>query len=270
MQPAFLINLHIKDLELLKQIQLFFGVGTINIKKTKGSALFSIQSIKDLTDVIIPYFDKYPIITKKRADYLLFKKVVDLINKKEHLTQEGLNKIVSIRCSMNNGPTPSLIKDFPDIKPFERPIIDNQEIKDPHWLAGFVDGDGCFEVIIRESKTAKFGTQVILRFSISQHSRDAELIKSLVKYLACGVFYEKAYSVEFIVTKLSDILEKRIPFFEKYALQGDKRSNYADFYKVAMLMKDKAHLTPEGLALIKEIRSGMNTDRIYSKPVDEI
>jgi hypothetical protein len=104
-QLAFVINLHIKDLELLKQIQLFFGVGTINIKKTKDSVIYSVQSIKDLTNVIIPFFDKYPLITKKRADYLLFKKVVDLINKKEHLTPEGLNKIVSIRCSMNNGPT---------------------------------------------------------------------------------------------------------------------------------------------------------------------
>jgi len=49
----------------------------------------------------------------------------------------------------------------------------------------------CFEVITRKSKTAKFGTQVILRFSVGQHSRDAELIKSFAKYLACGVFYEK-------------------------------------------------------------------------------
>jgi hypothetical protein len=63
------------------------------------------------------------------------------VERKEHLTPEGLNKIVSIRCSMNNGPTPSLRKYFPDIKPFGRPTIDNQEIKDPHWLAGFVDGD---------------------------------------------------------------------------------------------------------------------------------
>jgi len=106
---------------------------------------------------------------------------------------------------MNNGPTPSLSKYFPpnevwDIKPIERPIIYNQEIKDPaphtkcgvtdhrpvrgadpHWLAGFENGDGWFEVVTRNSKTAKFGTQVILRFSVGQHSRDIELIKSIVK-----------------------------------------------------------------------------------------
>lgn len=74
--------------------------------------------------------------------------------------------------------------------------------------------------------------------------------------------------MEFIVTKLSDILDKIIPFFYKYPLQGDKIFNYADFYKVAMLMKDKAHLTPEGLAFIEEIKIGMNTYRTYSKPDD--
>ena len=36
---------------------------------------------------------------KKKADYILFKKVVDLMNDKKHLTQEGLHKIVSIRAS---------------------------------------------------------------------------------------------------------------------------------------------------------------------------
>jgi hypothetical protein len=103
---------------------------------------------------------------------------------------------------------------------------------------------------------------------VGQHSRDAELIKSFAKYLSCGGVSEKAYLVEFIVTKLSDILDKIIPFFDKYPLQGNKRFNYADFYKVAMLMKDKAHLTPEGLALIEEIKTGMNTFRTYLKPDD--
>lgn len=37
------------------------------------------------------------------ADYLLFKKGVDLIKEKEHLTMEGLRKIVAIKASMNLG-----------------------------------------------------------------------------------------------------------------------------------------------------------------------
>jgi hypothetical protein len=59
-----------------------------------------VQSIKDIA-VIVEHFDKYPLITQKQGDYLLFKMAVNLILNKEHLTIEGLRKIVAIRASMN-------------------------------------------------------------------------------------------------------------------------------------------------------------------------
>ena len=37
---------------------------------------------------------------------------------------------------------------------------------DPNWLVGFVDGEGCFNVNIINSKTHKIGTQVKVRFSL--------------------------------------------------------------------------------------------------------
>lgn len=67
---------------MLKQIQLFFGIGNISINKINGSANYQVQSYKDITNVIIPHFDKYPLITKKQADFLLFKSVIELMNKK--------------------------------------------------------------------------------------------------------------------------------------------------------------------------------------------
>jgi hypothetical protein len=48
---------------------------------------------------------------------------VDLINKKEHLTTEGLLKIISIRASMNRGLTEVLNKAFPEITPVARPLV---------------------------------------------------------------------------------------------------------------------------------------------------
>ena len=42
------------------------------------------ESIKEL-QAIINHFDKYPLITKKLKDYLLFNKAFYLISKKEHL-----------------------------------------------------------------------------------------------------------------------------------------------------------------------------------------
>lgn len=67
--------------------------------------------------------------------------------------------------------------------------------------------------------------------------------------------------VYFIVTKFSDIMNIIIPLFDKHILQGNKRLDYADFCKVALLIKDNAHFTDEGLAQITMIKTGMNTKR---------
>ena len=98
-RATFEIGLDLKDLPILNRIKSYLGVGNVT-SRTNGSCVYSVQSIKDL-DVLIEHFDKYPLITKKGVDYLLFKKAVNLIKNKEHLTMKGLRKIVSIRASMN-------------------------------------------------------------------------------------------------------------------------------------------------------------------------
>ena len=52
-----------------------------------------------------------------------------------------------------------------------------------------------------------------------------------------------------------------IPFFELYPLIGIKQKDFLDWCKVARLMKDKLHLTHEGLNVIWTIKKGMNNSR---------
>jgi len=53
-------------------------------------------------------------------------------------------------------------------------------------------------------------------------------------------------------------MEKVIPFFDKYLIVGVKSQDYEDFKQVVLMVKDKKHLTSEGLNLIKKIKGGMN------------
>jgi len=62
----------------------------------------------------------------------LFKKRIDLINNKEHLTLEGLHKILALKGSLNLGLSEELKKNFPDIIKIERPLVENQKIMDPN------------------------------------------------------------------------------------------------------------------------------------------
>jgi hypothetical protein len=116
-------------------------------------------------------------------------------------------------------------------------------------LIGFVDGEGTFHISTVTNDRAILGKIVGLRFSISQHARDIKLLESFVDYFGCGsiVQHNKRSTVEFVVTRFSDIKEKIIPFFVKHSLQGIKLLNFNPFVSGAELIKDKAHLDVEGL-----------------------
>lgn len=117
--------------------------------------------------------------------------------------------------------------------------------------------------MVRMFKSAShaIGYQVQLRFQITQQSRDKFLMERFVSYLGCGYISERGDIVDFQVTNLMDIVDKIIPFFEKYPIIGVKLDNYNDFCKAAQLVKDKEHLTVEGLEKIRLLKSNMNTLR---------
>ena len=52
---------------------------------------------------------------------------------------------------MNNGLSDQLKMSFPNIKSISRPLIENQVIKNPYWLVGFVDAEGCFYIKLNKS-----------------------------------------------------------------------------------------------------------------------
>jgi hypothetical protein len=116
-------------MDLLKEIHNYFGVGNI-YKHGSLSIQFRVQKIQDLR-VIINHFDKFPLITQKRADYELFKQAFLLIEKKEHLTEDGLRKIIALKASLNKGLTDNLKSAFPQIIPVTRPLVQNLPIPDP-------------------------------------------------------------------------------------------------------------------------------------------
>ena len=75
-QSKFQIGLHLRDLNLLRQIQEYLhGIGSIHSYPDKYRAIYSIDSNQDLFK-LINHLDKYPLISQKAADYLLFKQAV--------------------------------------------------------------------------------------------------------------------------------------------------------------------------------------------------
>ena len=85
----------------------------------------------------------------------------------------------------------------------------------------------------------------------------------LIKYLGSGKIYKypNKPAIYLTIVKFSDITDTIIPFFDINPLLGVKLFDYLDWCKVVKIMADGSHLTPEGLDLIRQIKSGMNTGR---------
>jgi len=90
-KPSFQISLNSKDINLLLQLQEFFSCGVIVNKKSRNEASFRVNSLQDLTNFIITHFSNYPLLSQKSADFILFKQIIELMNNKVHLTENGLN-----------------------------------------------------------------------------------------------------------------------------------------------------------------------------------
>jgi len=115
------------------------------------------------------------------------------MNHKEHLTLEGLQKILAIKSSLNLGLSVKEIKtNFPNINTIERPLVTVPKIIDPNWFSGFTSGDffhvplplplGEGRDRIKNSTKSKLGVQVSLLFKMTPDERDKELMKSFINY----------------------------------------------------------------------------------------
>ena len=159
---------------------------------------------------------------------------------------------------MNRGLWGELQYAFPDVIPAERPLVLYPKITNPHWLAGFTSAEGCFMVKIKASKTITVYA-VHLEFKLTQHYQDEVLMKSFKIYFDCGRIYKYRDTFNFKVTKLKDITNKIIPLKKKHPILGVKALDFADFCKVAKMIKENKHLTKEGLEQIRKIKARMNT-----------
>jgi LAGLIDADG endonuclease len=224
------MGLHNRDLSLLLQLQKNLeGIGSIHINSTLNKVNLSVDSKQDLTK-LINHLEKYPLLTQKGADFILFKEVVKLMKTKDHLSIEGLKKIINIKASMNLGLSDFLKSEFNNINPVERQIINTEDIPDSNWIAGFATGEGNFDVRITQQSTNKIGYRIQLRFRISQHERDLQLMEHLMKYLGTGKIYKYSGKSAIVLTifQFSDITKIIIPFFEKNPILGIKLFDYLD------------------------------------------
>jgi hypothetical protein len=133
----------------------------------------------------------------------------------------------------------------------------------PDYVAGFIDGEGCFCVSIHPRPTVRYGTRWLIGrcFQAYQHRDNVEILEKLRGFFGCGSLVPKgprSSVVTYSVHARKDLESVIIPFFERYPLISRKHEDFLKFSEVVRLMQGKAHRTDDGFRRIVELAFSMN------------
>jgi len=109
LQPyyEFAVTQGISSKNSLLELKKFFGVGALYINKRYDNHKehlfrYTVRRRLDLLNVIVPFFQKYHLKTQKRKSFEIFVRCLKMIEKRKHLTREGLIKILKLTEGMNH------------------------------------------------------------------------------------------------------------------------------------------------------------------------
>ena len=129
----------------------------------------------------------------------------------------------------------------------------------PDWISGFTQSDGSFVISFMSQKIG-IPIRPVPIFNITQSKIEFDLFIEIQKKLGIGKVYNNRQNVIFVVKSIDEIVEVLLPLFDKYPLRGSKLVGYNIFKTVALMIKDKKHLTLEGLIQILNLSYFMNKE----------
>ena len=102
--PEFTVVQHEKDVKVLHALKAYFRCGVVRVNrkdKTSTRMAYRVRNVKHLLDIISPFFLEHQLKTQKNVEFRRFRKVLLLMDKGKHLTEEGLEEIRDIVGQMN-------------------------------------------------------------------------------------------------------------------------------------------------------------------------
>ena len=100
--PEFTVVQHVRDVQILHAFKAFFGCGAVR-KNHSDRMAYRVRGLEHLKQMIVPFFESHPLRTKKRIDFLKFRKILMLMERNVHLDPQGVQRIREIASAMNRG-----------------------------------------------------------------------------------------------------------------------------------------------------------------------
>ena len=146
---------------------------------------------------------------------------------------------------------------------------------DPHWVVGFVDGEGCFSVSVHRNAMVRStrGWQLQPVFNVYQHVMYRDVLGELITVFGLGRLRPKGPNssvLTYAVDSLRDLEANILPFFERYPLRI-KGADFELFATIVRAMRRKEHLRPDGCERLVRVAYSMNENgKQRARTIDEV
>ncbi len=98
--PEFTVVQHERDVQVLHALKSYFGCGVVR-KNHADQMAYRVRGHEHLSKSIVPFFEKHPLKSRKRVDFIKFREIVNLMSRGEHLDGGGVERIREITNEMN-------------------------------------------------------------------------------------------------------------------------------------------------------------------------
>ncbi|MEA3248956.1 MAG: LAGLIDADG family homing endonuclease [Patescibacteria group bacterium] len=101
-RPAFTVSQNMRSDKILSVLKDYFDCGSIRFNSSDQTFKYEVRSLNELTSRIIPHFIRYPLMSSKSEDFKKFSEICQLMERKKHLTRNGIREIIGLAYEMNN------------------------------------------------------------------------------------------------------------------------------------------------------------------------
>lgn len=237
-KAVFEILCDVRDVEVLKSIQQFLGVG--KIYSTNNTATLRVTRIAELM-TLIAHFNAYPLLSPKMVVYALWSEAVTMINASLHLTDEGFKRIIALSSALGRGLSANAIQEFgivtPIAMPEYTPSVDANSI-DRWWISGFFTLYCNFSLKLDSGywNNAPYNKFRHV-FSVSFDASLGVLAKIIADALDVSCYVRKDGRVDIMAQGLEEALRISL-FFKSYPLQSYKQEQFDVWYKAVLLSQE--------------------------------
>ena len=182
-----------------------------------------------MINIIIPHFQTFSLLSKKRLSFILWSKAVELLKKGDHKTEHGFIEILSIYAAIGRGSSNKVKNHFPTIVPAVLPDYDLKDVAlEPWWLSGYLTIYCHFELnVLVEGWKLEMYYKLRHTFSFSRNIAELSLLNLIAEYLNAKTYVRSDGSRVDVNIASLDSCEYLIKhFFEKFPIQSSKHQEY--------------------------------------------